>query len=127
MTRFLTTAALIAALIGPARAESQEDALKMYAVMRTMPTICNREAPMDIKLSVIGYAKRAGLTRENSREQLRNKKADLIDTFRDYSDEKRATECDALVAWIRSVAGQPPGPVKWKGLQTDSGKPLQDD
>lgn len=120
MTRFLTTAALIAALIGPARAQSEhEDAVRMYAGMRAMPTICNHEAPIDVKISVVRFAAKAGLTRKDNREELRNKKADLIETFRDFSDEQRATECDALIAWIRSVAGQPPGPVKWKGLKTD--------
>ncbi len=120
MTRFLTTAALIAALIGPARAQSgHEDAVRMYAGMRAMPIICNREAPLDVKMIVIAFAKKAGLNRKDNAEELRNKKADMIDSFRDFSDEQRATECDALMAWIRSVAGQPPGPVLWKGLKTD--------
>jgi hypothetical protein len=118
MTRFLTAAALIAALIGPAHAQSvHEDAVRMVAAVNAMPTICGHKAPLDMKVIVSGFAVKAGIKKKDNAAELQDKKAEFIESFRDMPEKKRATECDALVAWIKSVAGQPEGPVIWKGLK----------
>ncbi len=118
MTRFVTAAALIGALIAPVHAQSaHDDAVRMVAAVNAMPTICGHKAGVDVKVMVLRYATSAGIKKKDNAAEIGDKKAEFIETFRDYPEKKRAKECDALVAWIKSLAGQPEGAALWKGLK----------
>jgi hypothetical protein len=69
---------------------------------RGMPIVCNREAPLDVKLFITALMIKHNLN-ENDDAALQKLKSGIILYFRSLTDEQRQVQCNDLMASMNNI------------------------